>query len=254
MHNATALQHFLTGQTNVFLKMFKWKDCVLWPNRNEQRRNQKACGCLMFFFQLTSEFNRSYLSTKKLTCYSFDNICCTLFYYIFILFDHAMENTFTQGLSLLLDYIVFCLVKRKWGTAPGYIPVWETGFRCPANNIFPQSNTCSPTYTSCRSSCSGHLKMARSGQTAGRGCGPPWPRPWTCCGCLCLGCWRSAGWVGRLCCGSWTGGPCTRRTPASWLLGCKMNRRSRNSSQNSHALSLSLAKTGELRGKTAGQG
>lgn len=81
--------------------------------------------------------------------------------------------------------------------------------------------TC-PTYTSCQSSCFVRWKKARSEQRAVQDCEPPSPPLWTCCGCLCWGCWHSVGLAGPPCCGSPPhGGPCTLMTPASWLLaGC----------------------------------
>lgn len=78
----------------------------------------------------------------------------------------------------------------------------------------------SPTYTSCQSSCFAHWRTARSAQRVAPDCEPPLPRLWTCCGCLCWGCWHSVGLAGPRCCDSPPhGGPCTPTTPASWLLG-----------------------------------
>lgn len=75
-----------------------------------------------------------------------------------------------------------------------------------------------PTYTSCQSSCSARWRTARSAQTADLDCGRPSPLPWTCCECLCWGCWHSGGSSGPLCCGSpHHGGPCTLTTPAFCL-------------------------------------
>lgn len=71
---------------------------------------------------------------------------------------------------------------------------------------------CSPTYTSCPSSCTGRWRKARSGRTADPDCVPPWPRRGTCS--WWWGCWHSAGWAGPPCCGSQPGGPCTQTTPA----------------------------------------
>lgn len=78
----------------------------------------------------------------------------------------------------------------------------------------------SPTYTSCQSSCFAHWRTAHSAQRVAPDCEPPLPRLWTCCGCLCWGCWHSVGLAGPRCCDSPPhGGPCTPTTPASWLLG-----------------------------------
>ncbi len=76
-----------------------------------------------------------------------------------------------------------------------------------------------PTYTSCQFSCFGHLK-GRSGRTAARGSGPPWPQLWTCFGYQCLDCSCFVDWAGHPCYGSWTDGPCKQTTPASRLRGC----------------------------------
>lgn len=76
-----------------------------------------------------------------------------------------------------------------------------------------------PTYTSYQSSYFAHWRRAHSELRAVQDCEPPSPLLWTCCGCLCWGCWHSDGLAGPPCCGSPPhGDPYTPVTPASWLL------------------------------------